>query len=222
MKLAVSFVMLVAAAAYAAPAPEPTGPHPRIVLDADLKAAWHAQAGLEHGPVIGSIKLCANARDTHDHDAGVYRGSEWVKVLQACLVAWVATDNKDDATTAIRFMTALLDDQDKIGDGKGGDDIVRHDDGYPIRMVGPYTAIAYDWLHELLPPALRDRARSRWKSWLAWYRDKGYRNESPGTNYHAGYVFAASMMAIAQGSEAGGDGAKLWRDVVDTMWGRDM
>jgi hypothetical protein len=222
MKLAVSLVMLVAAAAYAAPAPEPTGPHPRIVLDADLKAAWHAQAGLEHGPVIGSIKLCANARDTHEHDAGVYRGIEWVKVLQACLVAWVATDNKDDATTAIRFMTALLDDQDKIGDGKGGDDIVRHDDGYPIRMVGPYTAIAYDWLHELLPPALRDRARSRWKSWLAWYRDKGYRNESPGTNYHAGYVFAASMMAIAQGGEAGGDGTKLWRDVVDTMWGRDM
>ena len=222
MKLAVSLVMLVAATAHAAPAAEPTGPHPRIVLDADLKAAWHAQAGLEHGPVIGSIKLCANARDTHEHDAGVYRGIEWVKVLQACLVAWVATDNKDDATTAIRFMTALLDDQDKVGDGKGGDEIVRHDDGYPIRMVGPYTAIAYDWLHDQLPPALRDRARSRWKAWLAWYRDKGYRNESPGTNYHAGYVFAASMIAIAEGGEAGTDGTTLWREVVDTMWGRDM
>jgi len=212
-------LLLLVGTVQAAPAPEPTGPHPRIVLDGSLKAAWHAQAGDEHGPVIGSIKLCANARETKEHDSGVYRGSEWVKVLQACLVAWAATDSKDDATTAIRFMTALLDDQDMIGDGKGGDNIVRHDDGYPIRMVGPYTAIAYDWLHDLMPPALRDKARGRWKAWLAWYRDKGYRNETPGTNYHAGYLFAATMIAIAQGGE--GDGV-LWREVTDKMWGRDM
>ena len=220
MKVAIA--LLFASAAAAAPAPEPGGAHPRIVLDTDLKAAWHAQAGKEHGPVIGSIKLCADARNTHEHDAGVYRGSEWVKVLQACLVAWEATDNKDDATTAIRFMTALLDDQDKIGDGKGGDEIVRHDDGYPIRMIGPYTAIAYDWLHDQLPEALRAKARQRWKAWLAWYRDKGYRNDAPGTNYHAGYLIAATMIAIAQASEAGDEGTKRWREVADVMWGRDM
>src|SRR3954469_12389160 len=177
--------------AHATP-PEPKGPHPRLILDAGIKAAWHEQAKAEHGPVVGAIKLCAHARDTREHDNGIYRGSEWVKIVQACLVSWAATDSKDDAATAIKFATALLDDQDKLGDGKGGDDIVKHDDGYPIRMIGPWTALAYDWLHDQMSPELRDKARHRWKAWLAWYREKGYRVETPGTNYHAGYLFAAT------------------------------
>ena len=207
--------------AAAAPA-EPTGARPRMLLDADLKAAWHAQAGAEHGPVIGSINLCAHARATHEHEHGVYHGSEWSKVLQACLVAWAATDDKADAQTAIKYFTALLDDHDVIGDGKGGDTAAQHDDGYPIRTVGPYTAIAYDWLRELMPPALRDRARARWKAWLGWYREKGYRHDTAGTNYHAGYLLAATAIAIAEAGDAGSDGSALWREVAEKMWGRDM
>lgn len=207
--------------AAAAPA-EPTGPRPRMLLDRELKAAWHAQAGAEHGPVIGAIHLCAQARDTHEHDQGVYHGSEWAKVLQACLVAWAATDARPDADTAIKYFTALLDDHDVIGDGKGGDTAAQHDDGYPIRTVGPYTAIAYDWLHDLMPAALRDRARARWKAWLGWYRLKGYRHDAAGTNYHAGYLIAATAIAIAEAGDAGSDGSALWREVAETMWSRDM
>ncbi|MEO6775745.1 MAG: hypothetical protein ABI467_22485 [Kofleriaceae bacterium] len=221
MLVATSVGSVVGSGAGAAPA-EPTGPHPRMILDAGLRAAWKQQAGLAHGPVVGAIKLCAHARDTHDHDNGVYRGSEWVKVVQACLVAWGATDAKDDAATAIKFATALLDDQDTIGDHKGGNGIVAHDDGYPIRMVGPWTAIAYDWLYDQWPVELRARARERWKAWLAWYREHGYRKDTPGTNYHAGYLFAATAIAIAQGGEAGADGAKLWAEVADKMWAKDM
>ncbi|MEO8548454.1 MAG: hypothetical protein ABI678_00700 [Kofleriaceae bacterium] len=221
MKLALSFVMVATAVAHATP-PEPKGAHPRLILDASIKAAWHEQAKAEHGPVVGAIRLCAHARDTHEHDNGVYRGSEWVKIVQACLVSWAATDKKDDAATAIKFATALLDDQDVIGDGKGGDGIVRHDDGYPIRMIGPWTAITYDWLHDQMSPELRDKARHRWKEWLAWYREHGYRVETPGTNYHAGFLFAATTMAIAQGGEAGADGPKLWAEVADKMWAKDM
>ncbi|MEP6859261.1 MAG: hypothetical protein ABJE66_01490 [Deltaproteobacteria bacterium] len=223
MKLALAIVLVtttVAATAGATPA-EPKGAHPRMILDGGLRSAWKQQAGLEHGPVVGSIKLCAHARETHEHDSGVYRGSEWVKVLQACLVAWGATDSKDDAATAIKFATALLEDQDMIGDHKGGDSIVTHDDGYPIRMVA-WTAIAYDWLYDQWPAELRARARGHWKAWLAWYRDKGYRKDTPGTNYHAGYLFAATVIAIAQGGEAGADGAKLWTEVADKMWAKDM
>ena len=220
MKAAVAILLVFSAVAGATP-PEPKGAHPRIILDGSLRSAWKQQAGLEHGPVVGAIKLCAHARTTREHDSGVYRGSEWVKVLQACLVAWAATDSKDDAATATRFATALLDDQDTIGDHKGGDGIVAHDDGYPIRMVA-WSAIAYDWLHDQWPEELRARARSRWKAWLAWYREKGYRKDTPGTNYHAGYLFAATVIAIAQAGEAGGDGAKLRADVADKMWAKDM
>ncbi len=204
----------------AAAPPEPSGPHPRLLLDKELKGQWHTQASAEHGPVIGSIKLCAQARETKEHEHGVYHGSEWAKVLQACLVAWAATDNKADADTAIRYFTALLDDHDLIGDGKGGDSAAQHDDGYPIRTVGPYTAIAYDWLHDQMPPALRDKARARWKAWLGWYRAKGYRHDVPGTNYHAGYLLAATAIAIAEAGD--GDNAALWKEVADTMWSKDM
>jgi MYXO-CTERM domain-containing protein len=211
-------LVLIAGLAHAAP-PEPTGPHPRMLLDADLKAAWQAQAKLPHGPVVGAIRLCEDARTGHEYDRAVYQGAVWAKVVQACLVAWAATDNKDDAQTAIRFTQALLDDLDMINDKAGGDAAARRDDGYAIRNLGPYTALAYDWLHDQMPPALRERARARWKAWLDWYREHGYRAHDPGSNYHAGYLISATMIAIAEAGE--GDSA-LWREVADTMWGKEM
>jgi hypothetical protein len=210
-------IALISATAHATP-PEPSGPHPRIVLG-DVRAAWREQAKAEHGPVKGAIALCNDARTTHEHDHAVYQGSEWAKVLQACLVAWAATDNNDDASTAIQYMTALFDDLDVIGDHKGGDEGARRDSGYAIRNLGPYTALAYDWLHDKLTPDQRAHARGRWKAWLDWYKSKGYRPETAGSNYHAGYVLTATLVAIAEAGD-GGDNAALWKDVADSMWGR--
>jgi hypothetical protein len=210
-------------AAHAAP-PEPTGPHPRMLLDKQLRAQWRAMAKLEAGPVVGAIRLCEQARTTRDYDRALYQGSAWSRVLQACLVAWAATDSKDDAATAIKYFTALIDDLDRIGDDRGGDTAAQRDHGYAIRNLGPYTALTYDWLkgHPLLTPELQQRARQRWKAWLAWYREHGYRASTPGSNYHAGYLIAATMIAIAQASEAGPDGTALWQEVADQMWGKEM
>src|SRR5262249_43618981 len=55
--------------------------------------------------------------------------------------------------------------------------------------------------------------------WLDWYEANGYRSHTPGSNYHAGYLLSATTIAIAQAGEA--DGA-LWRQVADTMWGKEM
>lgn len=168
---------------------------PGMLLDAELKAAWRASTN--RGPVKGAITLRENARDTAEHDSAVYMGSEWSKVLQACLVAWAATDNASYATAATRFFTsALLDDLDRVGDGQGGDTAVRRDSGYSIRVLGPYTAIAYDWLHAQLSPELKAKARQRWAAWLEWYRERGYRAREPGNNYQAGYLVAATLIAI--------------------------
>jgi hypothetical protein len=209
--------------AHAAP-PEPKGPHPRMLLDTELRAQWRAMAKLPAGPVVGAIKLCEDARMSRDHERALYQGSEWARVLQACLVAWAATDSKDDAATAVKYFTALIDDLDIVGDGRGGDESARRDSGYAIRNLAPYTALAYDWLsgHPLMTNELKARARQRWKAWLAWYRDNGYRANNPGSNYHAGYLIAATTIAIAEAGEAGEDGSALWRHVADQMWSKEM
>ena len=201
---------------------EPSGPHPRMLLDSELRAAWHTQATAEHGPVVGAIALCTDAANTHEHDRALYQGAEWAKVLQACLVAYAATDDKAHAATALRFFTALIDDLDDLGDHKGGNNAARRDDGYAIRNLGPYTALAYDWLHDApgMTAELRTRTRARWKAWLDWYREKGYRAHTPGSNYHAGYLLSATMIAIAQAGEV--EGAALWSEVADKMWKQDM
>jgi hypothetical protein len=223
VKRALLGLLVATSVAHAAP-PEPSGPHPRMLLDEHLESTWHAHAKLAAGPVIGAIRLCDEGRTTREHDRALYQGAEWAKMLQACLVAYAATDSKDHAAGAMKFFKALIDDLDTVGDGRGGDQAARRDHGYAIRNLGPYTALAYDWLHDnpLMTPELQARARQRWKAWLAWYKTDGYRADNPGSNYHAGYLISATMIAIAEAGEAGPDGAALWSDVVDVMWGKEM
>jgi len=223
MRVLILVTLAATSIAEAAP-PEPSGPHPRMLLDNELRTTWRAHAKLSAGPVVGAMRLCEEGRTTKEHDRALYQGSEWAKLLQACLVAYAATDNKEHAAGAIKFFEALLDDLDAMDDGRGGDEAARRDHGYALRNLGPYTALAYDWLHghPLLTPALQAKARQRWKAWLAWYVEKGYRATTPGSNYHAGYLAAATTIAIAQAGEAGADGAALWQHVADQMWGKEM
>jgi uncharacterized protein (TIGR03382 family) len=193
-----------------------------MLLDAELRAAWRARSKEGHGPIVGSIAVCGD--HPREHAGAQYMGSEWKKMLQACLVAWAATGDPAHAQTALRYFTALLDDLDTIGDGKGGDAAANRDAGYAIRNLGPYTALAYDWLHDApgMTPELQARARRRWAAWLAWFEHSGYHPHDPGSNYHAGYLLAATMIAVAQAGEAGDAGRALWRDVADRMWGKEM
>jgi hypothetical protein len=195
------------------------------LLDIDLRAEWKASLEKRRGPLAGSVTVCDEDRSGHDHDGAGYKGSEWSKMLQACLVAWAATDKPEYASSAIKYFTALIDDVEKIGDGKGGDTAISNDSGYPIRNLAPYTAIAYDWLHDQpgMTPQLRARARQRWAAWLAWFKDKGYHPRDPGSNYHAGYLISATLVAVAQGGEAAEErGPELWKYVADELWGKDM
>lgn len=218
----IGVIVATAAGAAAAPA-EPRRAHPRMLLDASVRSAWRADAEARRGPVHTAVDVCTRAGEGALDGAG-YQGAEWAKGLQACLVASVATERPAFAATAIRLFTALIDDLDRIGDGRGGDQAARRDNGYAIRNLGPYTALAYDWLHAhpAMTPALRERARQRWAAWLAWYREKGYRARVAGTNYQAGYLAAATLIAVAQGGEAGEAGGALWTYVADELWGKDL
>ena len=214
---------LLGGVARAAP-PEPRGKHPRILLDATLRANWKKQAG-EKGAVARAIARCDEIRSRPKEFArDLYMGLDWAQHLQACLVAHAATGDDKHARTALVYFTAMLDDLASVGDGKGGNEAARRDSGFAIRAMGPYTALAYDWLHDHpgMTEKMRARARERFTAWTDWYLEKGYRARGPGTNYQAGYLIAATFAAIAMGSEGGDDSARLWRHVVDDLWGKDM
>ena len=222
---AIAVLLLLCVAAPAAAAPEPSGPHPRIVLDDTLRKRWKQLAKDKDSWTAKAVKRCDDlGKNPKQYSRDLYMGLDWSQHLQACLVAWAATDKDAHAKTALKYFTALIDDLDVVGDGKGGDDAGKRDSGFAIRAMGPYTALAYDWLHDHpgMTEELRARARKRWKAWTDWYLDHGYRPRSPGTNYHAGYLLAATLIAIAQGNEAGRVGASFWDHVSETLWGKDM
>ncbi len=217
---------LFSAVASAAP-PEPSGAHPRMFLDAKRRAALKERAHVPTSATSRAIRQCTKVT-SHLREAAKngYMGFDWATHATNCALAWHATGDATHAKTALHFFSALLDDWGVVGDGKGGDTAVRHDSGYAIRALGPYTALVYDWLHDApgMTPALLARARQRFQVWSDWYYGPrgGYRFKDPGTNYHAGYLFAVTAMAIAQGAEAGPDGAKLWSHVHDQVWEKEM
>ena len=103
-------------------------------------------------------------------------------------LCWHATSDETFADQAVKYATALLDDRERVGDGRGGDEEVRRNSGYPIRAHGFGAAIAYDWLYnaKAMTPALPAKIAERLDAWLAWYGDKGYLNDSPFANYFWG------------------------------------
>ncbi len=217
---------LVVVPGLAAAAPDiPTPAHPRLLLDDTLRATWKRQASQAGSPVARAVERCTQVRSNPKEFArDLYMGLDWAGYLQNCLVAWAATGKDAHADTAMNYFIAQLDDLASVGDGKGGNEAARRDSGFAMRAMGPYTAVAYDWLHDhpRMTEPLRARARERFEAWTTWYLASGYRARNPSTNYHAGYLIGATFIAIAQNGEAGKYGNDLWHLVRDDLWGRDM
>jgi len=204
---------------------EPSGPHPRLFADEGTRASLQRLARDRNSFVGRTVALCKDiGRNPRRRSTDSYMGLDWAQYLQACLIAYQATGNQRFASTALVYFRALIDDLKVVGDGAGGDKSARRDSGFAIRALGPNAAIAYDWLHDLpdMDAELRARARQRFRAWTDWYAENGYRARSAGTNYHAGYVIAATLIAVAQGSEAGEDGARLWHHVVQDIFETDL
>ncbi len=141
----------------------PSGPHPRIWIDAATRAAWQAQSSVASTAAARAVARCAEARsDPGTFAEAGYQGFGWAEILTSCLVAREVTGSDEDAATALVYFGALLDDYDTVGDGAGGDDVVTHDTGYAMRTFAPYAALAYDWLHDApaVTDAFREHARA--------------------------------------------------------------
>jgi hypothetical protein len=203
----------------------PSSPHPRLWLDSSTLAGLAAQVTDPESGVSRGAKRCLAARENpSSYATGGWQGFEFVTTLSGCLVAYKASENPDDLATAIKYWNVLLDDYQTVGDGAGGDDVVTHDTGYAMRTFAPYSALAYDWLHDApgVTEQLRAHSRARFDAWFGFYETQGYLNDMPGANYQAGYLFAATLIAIAEGGEAGAAGDAHWTTVRDVIWGKDM
>jgi hypothetical protein len=224
---------LAATPAFAAP-PPPAGPHPRIALNPATLAALKAKATTRGSAVADAIEACKKAAVAAGSPSG-YQGDAWAFAASACALAYQVTGTPAYAARGITLLRALLEDVGTIGDklacvsGAPPDRAIasiRRDTGYAIRFVGPHAALTYDWLHDApgMDPALRQQARDCFGAWLDWYGAQGYLANQPGANYHAGFVAAKALIAVALGAGDGpGDlGFRLWNEVVDDQFGKQI
>ena len=220
---AASAAILLANVAAAAPA-APSGPHPRIWLNAatlDAMKAKMADPKSAAGRVIANCKDVA-ARPTK-YDNSVYQGYGWAHAAASCGASWQLTKDPAHAAAGLRMFKALLEDYNDVGDAMGGNTAEEHDGGYSMRYFGAFTAIAYDWFHDAPGfDALFPRARELFKVWVTWYEKDGYLKDAPGSNYHAGYLYAKTMIAIAAAGEDDGSAALYWTDVVDNKFPKEL
>ncbi len=173
--------------------------HPRLILDAKALAA-SAKADT---PAWQRVHRLCDAQLAAAIPSG-YQSFDWADAVADLSLCWHATGDKRYATGALRYLGALLDDRDQVGDGKGGDEIVRRDQGYGIRTFGVYAALGYDWLHDApgMTGALRAKIVARLDAWLAWYAKSGYLHDTAISNYFVGYLTAITFAGLATDGEA--------------------
>ena len=144
--------------------------------------------------------------------------------MSACALAWQLTGETRYADQGVKLWRSLLEDidgEDSAACVAGAAEAaamasIRRDTGYAIRMIGPHTAIAYDWLFDApgVTEAFRQQTRDCFRHWITFYTREGYLAPLPGANYHAGFVAAKALIAIAEGGEDGANGDRFWTEVV--------
>ncbi|HSN29731.1 MAG TPA: hypothetical protein VLT45_25765 [Kofleriaceae bacterium] len=239
--------LCVAAVASAAP-PVPAVPaqaHPRLFMRPGDISGYQAAAKL---PGSASHLLVDQCQRTIDHPTefaarGGADGDYWANATIACAFAFRVTGQKTYLAQAMKYWRVSLNDDQTVGDGlgctteqagstwrtswKGEGKVppalitVAHDTWYPIRWFGPAVALAYDWLYDQADEPLRAQSRTCLTGWLDAYSKYGYMREDPGSNYHAGFVIAKTLGAIAIGKDGGADG-HLWTEVVRDMFGKQL
>ena len=229
LTVVISSVVALPRATVAAPAP-PNGAHPRIFLGAPaVKDAFKAAAAKPGTAAAALVAQCQAATTQPSNiSASGYQGDNWSFTASACALSWQMTGNTEHAATALKLWRALLEDVVTLGDKKAcvagavapaAIAAIVRDAGYAIRFIGPHTALVYDWMHDApgVTEALRQQTRDCFRAWVTYYTQQGYLNTEPGANYHAGYVAAKTLIAIAEAGEDGTAGDTIWTQAVDDV-----
>jgi hypothetical protein len=225
--------------------PVPSGPHPRLFMSRDDVAGYAASA---RAPTSAASKLIERCQRTIDHPdeyatRGGVDGDYWPGASVACAFAYRVTGQKSYLTQAMTYWRASLNDDQKLADGLGctaehaapdwrpswnGEPpvppalvTVTHDTWYPIRWYGPYVALTYDWLYAEADEPLRAQTRRCLAGWVDGYTRFGYLRDSPGANYHAGFVIAKTLAAVAIGNDGGAD-SHLWTETLRDLFAKQL
>jgi hypothetical protein len=198
----------------------PPGPHPRILLTPERLAQL---AAAKKAKTDGWKKLEEHCDKSiaETIEAG-YEVWDWGNAALSLALCFKAGGKVEYQTAAVKYFVAMLDDRHKVGDKKGGANVVAHDQGYPIRTHGWLGAIAYDWLHDApgMTPEVKKKFADRITSWTAWFKKEGYQREVPIANYYAGYFGAVAFGGLA--IEGEDERAKELRLRTQQMWNREV
>ena len=183
--------------------------HPRLLLDQAMieRIKRHAKANSPLWKVVSAKCQVATGKVQQAE----YQGHGWARAVAELTICWRATGDTRYADRAVLYLGALLDDEQIVGDGKGGNATIHRNRGYPIRAYGVFAALGYDWLYDApsMTPQLRERIVERLKSWISWYRENGYLNDSATANYFWGYMTTLSLAGLALDGED--EIAQLWQ-----------
>lgn len=170
--------------------------HPRLILDGPNLAALKEAARKKTPAWQRALEKC-EAYESTDEGPG-YEAFNWADGAAVLALCWRATGDKKWAAAGVKYLRALVEDQEAIGDRKGSDATIRHDSGYPMRTRGVVGALGYDWLYDApqMTDAIRQTIARRLDAWIRWYRRAGYQREQPISNYFVGYLTATAMAAL--------------------------
>ena len=171
------------------------GVHPRILLDRDRIGVLDVLSRTANASWKAVVQNCTEA-GTGKIESG-YEGEDWANAALDLALCGRILHKPDAVQTAVRYLVALVDDHEAIGDGKGGIKSVERNDGYSIRNRGFLAAIAYDWLYDALSPAQRKHVADRFDAFCTWYTTDGYKHDDPIANHYMGYFGACAMGGVA-------------------------
>jgi hypothetical protein len=193
--------------------------HPRLLLDDAALGRLRDAAKHDTWAWQRVHRLC-ETQSAQTIESG-YQGFDWTDAVADLALCWRATGERAYAERAVFYLAALLDDRLKVGDGAGGDEVVRHDDGYGIRNFAVGAALGYDWLYDApgMTKQLRARIVARETAWLGWYAKKGYLRDTPISNYFVGWLTAITFAALAIGDDAT-EGAAWLTTARDDLLGK--
>ena len=196
------------------------GPHPRILLTPQRLAALSALKARGADSWTTLLEQCDGA--TSETITSGYEAWDWANAALALSICARVMNKPDYADRGVKYLAAILDDRYKVGDGEGGDTLVHHDEGYPIRTRGAMAAIVYDWLHDApkMDDALRKKVISRLVSFTSWFKEKGYNHDEPISNYYMGYFGAVAFGGIA--CEGEDPAAADLRKQTQEMWNKEI
>ncbi len=153
------------------------GEHPRVILNPRRIEKLRAIARTEDARFIRLRDRCEGRLKAK---AGAYlsagpAGSLWAGAAKEYALLFLLEDDparrRTFAQEALVYMNALANDLESVGDGRGGLEAVKADEGYPVRIRGTALATAYDWLYDFdgFDPGTKARLYARLNEWIDWY-----------------------------------------------------